>query len=136
MSDRSIRPFTISPNQPRRIEVVVDSIEIDGDEDGWHLKVVDDEGWKYDFRFHGVAFDFAGSKGLRDLLDWRGEGESIRAEVRLARERGDFQSAACMGGDHEHCQLRLCVCDCHALALEDPKHPGYRELMSGLADDR
>lgn len=93
-----------------------DSVEIDDDEGRWLIRIVTTDGETYTFGIHGVAFEFAGSQGLRDLLEWRGEGESVRVERRLHliddRERDD------------------------GYTLDDPKHPDYHDVMSGLADDR
>lgn len=108
---------------------VAERIEIDSDEDGWHLIVCDSDGIKHDFRFQGIAFEFAGSEGLRSLLEWRGEGESIRAEVREARSK--VMSAECSWERHRDCPSEMCQCDCHTLSTDDPKNPLYRDTMLG-----
>ena len=110
-----------------RIRARIDTMEIDSDEDGWHLRITDDDGIEYDFNFHGVAFDFAGSPGLLSLREWRGEGESVRAEVRAARG----SSFACNEGNHHICLVEGCQCDCHTLALTDSKNPLWRDTVIG-----
>lgn len=90
-------------------------IKIEADEDGMHLLLEDEDGERYDFNIQLVAYAFAASPGLRDLLDWYREGESVR------REHG--ASAGRLDADEGY-------------ALEDPKHPTYHDRMSGLADDR
>lgn len=117
-----------------RIRARIDTMEIDSDEDGWHLRITDDDGIEYDFNFHGVAFDFAGSPGLLSLREWRGEGESIRAEVRAARSQGATartMSMQCNFDQHRDCPSDMCQCDCHTLSTDDPKNPLYRDTMVG-----
>lgn len=56
-----------------RVFAVVDGVEVDSDEDGFHLKVSAD-GVEYDFRLPSpVAFKFADDADLRGLLEWAEE---------------------------------------------------------------
>jgi hypothetical protein len=93
--------------------VDVEEIKLEGEEDGWHLLVQDADGNDYDFRIQGVAYEFAGSRGLLGLLEWRAEGEAAR----LSRPPRDEPEET-------------------GYALDDPKHPTFHERMADLADAR
>lgn len=100
-----------SSSGPERVKASAEELEVDSDEDGFHLIVRDSNGQEYDFHIQG-AYEFAGSPGLRALLDWRIEGESVRAALRELPTGAEGE-----GYD-----------------LDDPKHPGYREHMAEGAD--
>lgn len=99
--------------QRTRSQEVAESLEVEGDEDGWHLLVETDQG-RYDFRIHGVAYEFAASRGLAALREWHAEGEAARREL-AAAPRDVYE-------------------DGEPYAPDDPKHPHYRELMAEMAD--
>lgn len=106
-----------------------DAIEIDDDEGRFQLIVTDTNGERLRFDIHGVAFEFAQSDGLLGLIEWAAQGIAVRDEVHR-----DSRSFSCAHDRHELCAERLCQCDCHALALDDPKHPTYGERMREAAD--
>jgi hypothetical protein len=78
------------------ITATLDSLEIESEDDGFHLVAEDNDGNRYNFRIHGIAPEFAVSKGLAALLDYRMEFDNARREHsqrvtddELAYERSD-----------------------------------------------
>ena len=106
-----------------------ETIEVESEEDGFHLIVTDDLGHRCDFRFQAIAFEFAESRGLHSLIEWHDEGAAVRSEVRAAKDNS--VSRACWHARHEECDHDDCECDCHTLALTDTDNPRHAAAMLG-----
>lgn len=76
-----------------RLRARADSLRLEADENGWELHATTDDGDEVVLNIQGVAFEFAGSDCLAELLAWRREGqeaEPIAGQVtvdEMLRER-------------------------------------------------
>jgi hypothetical protein len=85
--------------------VTADSARIEGDEDGWHLIIESDEGDRFNFHVHSIAWDFA------KLVD-----QTIGDERRFAE--------SCRGGPGP-----ITEDDLEAYPLGDPKRIALEQQM-------
>lgn len=61
------------------------NVEIDGDEDGWHLIVTDDEGGRFDFNIHAISNRLL-SEATDKLGPYWAEAYSVKVDYDAARE--------------------------------------------------
>lgn len=133
---RSLHTPSIDEQPTDRITGTAESLEVESEEDGFHLVATTSDGDTIDLRIHAVAFEFSSSKGLLALLEWSAEGHSVKAQAERSMESaaagGDLETgyADDPGGDLDDND------DDSGYDLDDPKHPTYHDRMSDVHDNR
>jgi len=88
-----------------------DSIKIDTDEGRFELVVETEEAGTLRFDFHHIALEFE-DEVRRELRPYALEATLARATMTGTRDQAE------------------------GYELDDPKHPGFHDLMSGISDNR
>ena len=98
-----------------------EALAIESDERGFELHLTTSDGDTVAVNVHAVAFEFAGSDGLRELLDWAKEGRWQQRAFELQRS-----AMGILEPEDDDC----------GYDPSDPKHPNWHSVHSDLWDNR